>query len=73
MLAVSRHHAHMFSFVVEMRETPFDSFYRIGAIFSDQAAPVRQDGPGKFSGIGYIGVNGSVLVHNTKKEIAVKI
>ncbi len=67
MLAVSGHHTHMVTFVVEMRETPFDGFFRIGAIFPDQLAPVCQDRPGEFGGISYICVDGGVLIHNTKE------
>lgn len=68
MLAVSSHHTHMVTFVVEMRETPFNGFFRIGAIFPDQPAPVRQYRPGKFGSISYISVDGWVLVHNTKER-----
>lgn len=67
MLAVSSHHTHMVTFVVEMRETPFNGFFRIGAIFPDQPAPMCQDRPGKFGGISYISVDGGVLIHNTKE------
>ncbi len=68
MFAVSGHHTHMVTFVVEMRETPFDGFFRIGAIFPDQPAPMCQDRLGKFRCVSYVSVDGGVLVHNTKER-----